>query len=45
MKRKMKEKSNRLAAACMIGIMTLALAACSSETDIGENLVSNDARR
>ncbi|MCI9442083.1 MAG: extracellular solute-binding protein [Ruminococcus sp.] len=42
MKRKMKEKSNRLAAACMIGIMTLALAACSSETDIGENLVSND---
>ncbi len=42
MKRKMKEKSNRLAAACMIGIMTLALAACSSEMDIGENLVSND---
>ena len=42
MKRKMKEKSNRLAAACMIGIMTLALAACSSETDIGENLVTND---
>lgn len=33
---------NKLTAACMIGIMTLTLAACSSSANTKENLVSND---
>lgn len=32
----------KFAAACMAGIMTVALAACGSKTDSVENLVSND---
>lgn len=41
MKRKIKGSLNKLLAACMVGIMTLTLAACS-RTDPNENLVSND---
>lgn len=42
MKGIIREKFNRLSAACLIGIMTLILAACGSKTSIDPNLVSND---
>lgn len=37
-----KESFHKLRSACMISMLTLALAACSSNTDTSENLVSND---
>lgn len=42
MKGIIREKFNRLSAACLIGMMTLALAACGSKTSMDENLVSNE---
>ncbi len=42
MKRNRKGNPGRLSAACMIGIMTLTLAACSGKANPSANLVSND---
>lgn len=42
MKGIIREKFNRLSAACLIGMMTLALVACGSKTSMDENLVSNE---
>lgn len=42
MKINKKEILHKLTSACIICTMTLTLAACGSNTDIGENLVSND---
>ena len=39
----MKKKNlNKLSAVCIIGIIILTFTACSSKTNINENLVSND---
>lgn len=42
MKGNIKGKLSKLSAACMAGIMALTLAACGSNANTGENLVTND---